>query len=735
MDQRPPPLPIGTVLQGRFEIEAVLGQGAFGITYRAHDLQRGDQCVVRELAPLTAERDAQNILRLARSGESASQRLRQKFLQEARQTGRLSSNVAPSVRAVFVERGTAYFVREHFPQAVTLSEKVLREGRLSAEVVGELLRELSDKLEAVHHSGFLHLDLRPTNILLGKSGNPFLVDFGQSRKWYRDLFHVDHRLEGTPPEVALRGARVDRRADIYALGASLHFALTGFFPPEPSSGSSREDLAGLPAGVPSWLEEALQRSLRPDPADRPANLFAVASPLKHDAESAAHRIRTLDEKAQLLKSLRFDRRQCPSCGGVLESPRPLREEICPVCHEGRIRPRKVVQRLCPHCRMGLLKEVANLEPLSICPLCTEGRLHRRRRKLFSKEFVHGCDNCEAVWVAEGHDMVLEKAPEHSAHALGERKSCEEWRTISGRSSDVWQCAGCGAQYDRVSDGRWTQVVPAKTGKFDTLEADEWDRVAAGLPPDAGNAECDACGADYFLVDGEVALLEARNDPHHFAQHNRDRLVSLGDLRWLGVGKESPKPGLVCTECETELDFEGDQLKLVRTGCSGMLEFAGRAMSLENWHRAAKDLPLVGEEAGFEEAFALALREGFAEGAVPFHDRDANLLWRGHATRFDHSSEGWLKTGEGQLSISKEEIVYGGLIKKQRQPLAEVERVNSEDRRIDFKLASGEHFAYEIEPVDLTVSLDSGNRALSLGAADLAARLRGVLSAKDDLALA
>ena len=733
MDQRPPPLPAGTVLQGRFEIEEVLGQGAFGITYRARDLQRGDPCVVRELAPYSAERDDQSILRLARSGESASHRLRQKFLQEARQTGRLSGNIAPAVRAAFVERGTAYFVREHFPEAMTLSERVLREGRLPAELVGELLRELSDKLEAVHQSGFLHLDLRPTNILLGKSGSPFLVDFGQSRKWYRDLFHVDQLLEGTPPEVALRGARVDRHADTYALGASLYFALTGFFPPHRTEASPSAELTQMPAGVPPWLEDALRKSLRPDPADRPTNLFAISAPQKADAESPAHRIRTFDEKAQLLKSLRFDRRQCPSCGGVLESPKPLREEICPVCHEGRIRPRKVVEHLCPHCRMGLLKEVVNLEPLAICPLCAEGRLHRRRRRFFSKEFVHGCDNCEAVWVPEGNDMVLESLPDDCAYPAGERKTCAEWREISGRSTDVWQCAGCGAQYDRVPDGRWTQTVPSKTGKFDTLEAEEWDRVASGLPPDAGNAECDACGADYFLEDGEVALLEAGTDPHHFAQHNRDRLVSLEDLRWLGVGKESPKPGLVCTECETELDFEGDLLKLVRTGCSGMLEYAGRAMTLENWHRAAKDLPLAGEEHGFEEAFALALREGFAEGAVPFHDRDANLLWKGHATRFDHSDEAWLKTGEGQLTVTKEEIVFGGLIKKQRQPLAEVERVSAEGDRVDFKLASGEVFAYEVEVVDLTVSLDSGNRTLALGAADLAARLRGVLAEEGELA--
>lgn len=730
MSDRPTPLAPGTRLNGRFEVEETLGQGGFGITYRARDLQRGDVCIVRELAPEEAFRSADGILQLSKTGEGAAQRLRQKFQQEARRLARISSPNLLPIRSGFVERGTVFISREISPEAMTLAERVVREGRLPAAEVEALLERLAPGLDDLHAQGIWHLDLRPTNILLNQNGQAYFIDFGEARKWHQDLFGLRALREGLPPELAVRGARLGPEADVYGLGASLYFALAGFLPPSASDGQEVPAyLRQIRSDVPPRLEEAIARAIKNDPQDRPKRAFALREIALGTEErpSAKEVLKDFDRKALELKQLRFDRRQCPSCGEVLEEARPLREGACPVCREGRIRIRKVIDRLCPHCRMGLLKSIANLEPLSICPLCAEGNLHRRRKRLFSKEFIHGCDNCEAIFEWKPPEFVLIASPDPEETPAGTAKSCAEWRAGCGRSIDIWRCSGCSAQFDRLPDGRWRQTIPSRTGKFDTLEASEWSRVAAGLPPEAGNAECDACGAD-FLVEGEdVALLESRFDPHHFTERNAGRVLTFETLRWIGAGKESPHPGLVCMDCDTEFDHDGAELKLIRSHNPGIIEHHGETLTLENWHRAGRDLPLVGHEESFEEAFAIALRTAFVEGAVLFSDRDPDLIWKGPAVRLVRTEGKWTAGTEGILSIHRREITFGGLLRKEKVPLVELAGVESaaDQLRLTFH-GDDEPESFRIEPIRLKVQLDSGARSIELAAIDLESRLKWIL---------
>lgn len=729
MSERPTPLDPGERLQGRFETETTLGQGGFGITYRARDLQRGDLCILRELAPDEAVRQADGVLKLSPTGEAASQRLRQRFQQEARRLSRISLPTLLPIRAGFVERGTVYVARELAPEALTLAERVAREGKLSPAEAEELLGRLSESLDHLHRQGIYHLDLRPSNILLTPSGSAFLIDFGEARKWRQDLFHLEELRLGLPPEMAMRGSRVGPEVDVYGLGASLIYGLTGIVP-DPSV-PAEETLIQ----IPGRLSESLARAVRSDPKDRPRNAFVLGQIARGEEvhPSPKEVLQTFDQKALELKQLRFDRRQCPGCGEVLESPKPLRLGICPVCHEGKIRARKIVERLCPHCRMGTLKHIANLEPLSICPICTEGLLHRRRKKLFSKEFNHVCENCDAVFEWRAPEFILLLPPESSDLEPGTALSCNEWRGNCGRSSEIWLCSGCSAQFDRISDGRWRQQIPAKTGKFDALEPNEWARVAAGLPPEAGNSECDACGADFYVEGEDVALLESRFDPHHFAERNAGRLLTLTALQWIGVGKESPNPGLVCSDCDTEFDLDGQLLKLIRSTNPGLIEHHGESLTLENWHRAGKDLPLIGQENGFEEAFQVALRSAFVSGDVPFSDRDKDLIWKGPAVRYAAGEEGLVAAGAGQLLIQKEEISFGGWRKKDTVSMAEVRSVRSEENRLVFETSGEEGDGiFEIEPMRLKVQLDSGTRALELTAIDLEARLKQVLATNSEL---
>ncbi len=723
---RPAPLLAGTLLMDRFEIEAVLGQGAFGITYQAGDRLRKDRCVVRELAPADSERIEEGNLRLSRAGEAAAQRLRQAFSQEARRISRLTGSGLPLIRASFVERGTAFLVREHLPNAMTLAERLVREGRQSPEVVEYLLVQLAETLARIHANGLLHLDLRPSNILIAESGLPHLIDFGEARRWRRELFRSEDALEGHPPEMALRGSRTGPETDVYLLASSLYQALTGSIP----AGPAHVPLTQLRPEAPPWMEEALSRALRADPGERPRTVhdlvrFRESMPIP-DAKAV------LDgyvSKKSTLQSLKFDRRQCPACHGVLEEPRPLKLKVCPVCHEGTVRPRKVIARLCPHCRAGILKHLPNLEPLAICPACALGRLERRRRAMFAKEYLHVCAECSYAFDWQPPLLVCVSGEDH----IGDALTCEAWRQRCHRSAEISACPGCEAQFDLIPDGRWRQAVPAKTGRFDTLEPDEWDRVAAGLPPEAGNAECDACGAD-FHVEGELAaLLETRFDPHGFAAANTGRLLSFEELRWIGVGKESPHPGLACSECHTEFDHADGKFRLVRTPNAGMLEFSSTPMTLENWHRAAADLPLIGQETAFEDAFGSALREAYVEGAVPFSARDPELIWKGSASRMEAAEGGWKRVGEGQFVVDRGGIRFGGMFKKAVVPFSEIVEVTSDGVRADFKLADGDTVTYDVQDVEWTAQLESGPTNLRLNVFDLVAKVRHEMRALSETA--
>ena len=661
----------------------------------------------------------------------AAQRLRQRYRQEAQRLMRASHAALPPVRSCFCENGTAYLVREYFPEAKTLAESVRRPGDLSLHSVDVLLQRLTGALQKLHSLGIQHLDLRPSNILLRSNGEPFLIDFGESRKWYRDLVNDEQAQDGLPPESDSRSARMGPHVDIYGLSASLYYALTGVVPPRawPQFGEMLTPLHVLVPGIPQGLSEAIEKGLRIDPGERPRSIqdFSEIASGRTKPEMPEDLVTAFDQKAVELKQLRFDRRQCPSCRGVLESPKPLRAGVCPVCHEGKIRTRKVVEKLCPHCRMGTLKALSNHPDLSICPVCRQGLLQKRRKGIFSKEFSISCDDCEAVFDVADEGLRITALPTGSHLEEGATRPSSDWRAESGRAELVWHCRACGAQYDALTDGRWRQMVPDKISQYEALEPLEWARVAAGLPPEAGNAECDACGADYFAEGANLTLLESRFDPHHFAERNIGRIVTLEEARWLGFGKESPNPGFVCGECGTELDLDGDRLKIARATNHGMLRYPGQSLSLENWHRAARELPLVGEEAGFEEAFGVVIRDAYQTALLGFSPKDQTLIWKGPAVRFEHGKDGWKKSGNVHLEVSETELTFGGLIKKSTITLDEIVQVTGSGNRLDLKLKGGsEPIAFELEPVDLTVQLESGNRSIRVDAGDLLARLRSEL---------
>src|SRR5262245_6373050 len=261
-------LPAGTTLRG-YELKSILGQGAFGITYRARDLTLGRDVAIKEYLPtnLAVRRGRTTVL--PRSPDHADQFAwgRERFLEEARTLARLDRTPAiVRVHDFLEENGTAYMVMALI-EGENLNKRLMREGRLTPEAVERLLFPLLDGLEEVHGIGFLHRDIKPANVMVDARGRPTLIDFGAARAAMAGR-STSMTAIFTPGYAAFEqysSAGLGPWTDIYGLSATVYHAVTGRVPPtrlgrlmkdayDPLAdlkpeGYSPEILAGIDAGM------------------------------------------------------------------------------------------------------------------------------------------------------------------------------------------------------------------------------------------------------------------------------------------------------------------------------------------------------------------------------------------------------------------------------------------------------------------------------------------------------
>lgn len=710
----PQALVAGTLIGGRFEIERVLGRGGFGIAYLASDMVRRDKATVKELAPFGCLRSESGLIDLDTGGVS-SHRLRQSFLEEARLLSRLNLPGILPVRAVFAENGTAYYATDHLADAETLERVLHQEGRMDPAGAMDILFQLLETLEAVHGKAILHRDVKPSNILISPKGQAYLIDFGSAREWHADeaILHTVLYTPGYAPieQLSERGRR-GPATDIYGLCATAYRMLTGSIPmpaTDRANGAELTPLRLLRPDVETPIATAIEAGLNVRYHDRPQSI-ALFREMLSEAEEETDEGSLAQYDAKLLKLQRFgyERRQCPACGGVLEQPKALRKWGCPVCRDGMIRKRNITSRLCPTCRLGTLHKRPNNKPLAFCPLCKLGELSQRKQGLVNRKLFLDCLSCHTVFESVGDGMSIIAPPDKVCEA----KSPAEWRDIANRSEEVWACDGCAAQYDLLEDGRWGQITP-KPKQYHALYPEEWARVAIGLSPGAGNAACDVCHADYFVDDNRMTLLTTEIDPHGFGAEELGRLIDAEDARWLGVGKSSPHPGLVCADCGTELDLDGDYLRLVMTKHRLLLRQVGEPKKLIDWHRTAAGLPEVHEEQEFRTDVLTAIQYAYETGEINFDLKD-QVIWKGPATR---DRQG------GTLTIAKGDIQFGGLLKKWRAPLDALVGASAKGDCLELHFSGDEEpMSFQLTPVELTVHLESGNNSVMLSAQSLARRL-------------
>ncbi|MBR4388790.1 MAG: serine/threonine protein kinase [Prevotella sp.] len=227
---------------GKYTIERVLGQGGFGITYQA-STQDGVIVAVKEFfMDGTCVRDAATSF-VSVPSEGAKEdvdQYRQKFVKEANRLLQLNHPHIVKVYDVFEENGTNYYVMENVGGG-SLRENILRDGPMSEEKAKETILQVASALQYMHSEKHIcHYDVKPSNILLDEDGNAILIDFGLSKNYDE----YGQETSSTPIGLSKGFAPIEQYqqslsdfsppTDIYALGATFYFLLSGKTPPEAS---------------------------------------------------------------------------------------------------------------------------------------------------------------------------------------------------------------------------------------------------------------------------------------------------------------------------------------------------------------------------------------------------------------------------------------------------------------------------------------------------------------------
>lgn len=272
MPEVPQHLPPRSVLNHRYLIGRVLGQGGFGITYLAWDQTLNTRLAIKEYLPQAmATRYAGDTTVMPYSSASSKDGFNyglERFLDEARTLARFSENPhIVSVRDYFSANGTAYLVMAYI-DGITFKQYIAERGnRISYDSALTIMSPVMEALEEVHSVGLLHRDISPDNIFITRNNLVKILDFGAARyaigEQSRSLSVI--LKAGYAPEEQYRSKGVQGPwTDIYAAAATFYRALTGHVPPEALDRMHEDQLEApsrLGVDIPPAAEAALLKAL------------------------------------------------------------------------------------------------------------------------------------------------------------------------------------------------------------------------------------------------------------------------------------------------------------------------------------------------------------------------------------------------------------------------------------------------------------------------------------------
>ena len=273
----------GTMLQGgKYRIESVLGQGGFGITYLATQELLDRKVAVKEFFMrdfCSREGDTASVTLGTASNRDTMERYLNKFLKEARTISTLDQPNIIHIFDIFKENNTAYYVMDYI-EGESLSQMVKHQGALPESEAVKYIRAVADALKYVHERKINHLDVKPGNIMVRHSDHRvFLLDFGLSKQYDAE----GNQTSSTPVGISHGYAPIEQykpggvkefspQTDIYALGATLYYLVTGIVPP--SATDLLETELDYPETLPASVCNAIRQAMKVQKKERPKDIDA-----------------------------------------------------------------------------------------------------------------------------------------------------------------------------------------------------------------------------------------------------------------------------------------------------------------------------------------------------------------------------------------------------------------------------------------------------------------------------
>lgn len=288
-----------TLLQDRYRITQLVGQGGMGAVYLANDTRFSSKvCVVKEMLDHFADPEQR---------ETAMQN----FYREADMLASLKHNSIPEVFDRFTESNRHYIVMEYI-NGSDLEARICEQANQPFDeksVIGWAI-QVCDVLSYLHHQKppIIFRDMKPANLMLTEFGKIYLVDFGIARFFNPVARGTMIGTQGYAPPEQYRG-QVEPRTDLYALGATMHYMLTGR-DPQNEAPFSFPPVRQMNPDVSEATEELVMRSLDSDIEKRYASADDMLVALIRVGGEASNAVRT-----------------CPHCGEQISKGR----QFCPHC--------------------------------------------------------------------------------------------------------------------------------------------------------------------------------------------------------------------------------------------------------------------------------------------------------------------------------------------------------------------------------------------------------------------
>lgn len=286
-----------TILQGRYLLGVVLGEGGFGITYIALDLQTERRVAIKELfvAGLLKRENTRTVLiDSSMNGRAFYKECKAKFIQEATLLQTLADKKGVvDIYEFFEENGTAYIVMEYL-EGVDLSAYLKSKGgKIPFQEAFLFVRPVMKSLIEMHSVGVYHRDISPDNIrYLPKAHRMKIMDLGGAKYLHRDgaglervvshLVLVKHGY--APPEQYVTGYKIGPWMDVYAMGATLYRCITGIVPQESTSRTQHDELIPprkLGIEISQRVENVIMKAMALTPEDRYIDMREFYKELKN----------------------------------------------------------------------------------------------------------------------------------------------------------------------------------------------------------------------------------------------------------------------------------------------------------------------------------------------------------------------------------------------------------------------------------------------------------------------